>query len=165
MPVNLFSDHLLTLQGAAKELPRLSRGRKVHLSTLYRWVRRGVGGVKLEAVKVGRGLVTSREALQRFAERRSGHEASGSSPASERARLSSPEHYRCWYHSIIWSSAGPYYCCCCRQGDDNQRNWYATTSGRAAQLIRSRRMGRRVLADFLVFRPGHFSASRSPEQY
>ncbi len=56
-------EHLVTLAEAARLLP----GRP-HLCTLYRWVARGVGGVKLEAVKVGGRTYTSRESLQRFAE-------------------------------------------------------------------------------------------------
>ncbi|MEN8148989.1 MAG: helix-turn-helix domain-containing protein [Planctomycetota bacterium] len=70
MVVDVLGEETLTLAEAAEVLPRLRRGRKVHVSTLYRWVSRGVGGVRLEAVKLGRTLITSREALQRFAERR-----------------------------------------------------------------------------------------------
>lgn len=69
MSINLEAEQVLTLAEAARSLPRLRRGRKVHVSTLYRWISRGVGGVRLEALKLGRTVVTSREALQRFAER------------------------------------------------------------------------------------------------
>ncbi|AWM39364.1 DUF1580 domain-containing protein [Gemmata obscuriglobus] len=34
--------------------------------TLRRWVSKGIRGIKLEAVKVGKSLVTSREAVTRF---------------------------------------------------------------------------------------------------
>jgi len=67
--VDLAHEELLTLAEAARALPRLRNERKVHVSTLYRWISRGVRGVRLEAVRLGRTLVTSREALQRFAER------------------------------------------------------------------------------------------------
>ena len=69
MVIDLEHESVLTLKEAAKALPAL-RGRKIHLSTLYRWIERGVDGVRLEALRLGRTLVTSREALQRFAERR-----------------------------------------------------------------------------------------------
>lgn len=69
MAINISSEQLLTLAEAARVLPRLRGDRKVHVATLYRWISRGVGGVRLEAVKIGRTQVTSREALQRFAER------------------------------------------------------------------------------------------------
>jgi hypothetical protein len=46
---------------------------KVHFTSAYRWILRGVPGpdgrrVKLEAVRVGRAWLTSREALQRFSD-------------------------------------------------------------------------------------------------
>ena len=69
MAIDLSSEHLLNLSEAAKVLPPLCGNRKVHVNTLYRWVSLGSRGVRLEAVKIGRALVTSREALQRFAER------------------------------------------------------------------------------------------------
>jgi len=43
--------------------------RPLHISTLVRWVTKGIGGVKLEAEKCGGRWVTSREALQRFVAR------------------------------------------------------------------------------------------------
>ena len=69
MASDIHAEQLLTLSEAARALPRLRGDRKVHVSTLYRWIKRGVRGVRLESVKIGRTLVTSREALQRFAER------------------------------------------------------------------------------------------------
>jgi Protein of unknown function (DUF1580) len=68
MRIGLDED-LLTLIDAAELLPRLRKGQPVHVSTLYRWISRGQKGVRLEALKIGRTLVTSREALQRFFER------------------------------------------------------------------------------------------------
>jgi len=44
------------------------------VSTIYRWAQRGIRGVKLETLRLGGGLVTSVEALQRFAERLSAPE-------------------------------------------------------------------------------------------
>jgi len=40
-----------------------------HLSTLWRWYRRGVRGVRLETVVVGGRRFTSRAAIERFIER------------------------------------------------------------------------------------------------
>lgn len=34
--------------------------------TIRAWIKNGVRGVKLESVKVGKGVVTSREAIKRF---------------------------------------------------------------------------------------------------
>ena len=40
-----------------------------HVATLFRWASRGVGGVKLEVLRVGGRTCTSREAIQRFCNR------------------------------------------------------------------------------------------------
>lgn len=59
-------EQALSLPAAAKLVPRRRAGRKVATSTLYRWITHGVRGVRLEAMAAGGGLVTSREALERF---------------------------------------------------------------------------------------------------
>ncbi|MBL8841268.1 MAG: DUF1580 domain-containing protein [Planctomycetes bacterium] len=59
-------ERTLSLPEAAKFVPRRRAGRKVATSTLYRWITRGVRGVRLESMAAGGGLVTSREALERF---------------------------------------------------------------------------------------------------
>ena len=56
-------------------VPRRRRGRKLHPSSAYRWFRRGVRGVKLEAIRVGGVLCTTEGALIRFFERLAGLEA------------------------------------------------------------------------------------------
>lgn len=58
-------EHLLSFSEAAQCLPTIN-GRRLAPSTLYRWCRRGVNGVRLEYIRVGRNMVTSREALERF---------------------------------------------------------------------------------------------------
>jgi hypothetical protein len=63
------SETLISLADAAAELPRRRRGRKVHISCLYRWSTAGCRGVVLESIQVGATRCTSREALQRFFER------------------------------------------------------------------------------------------------
>ncbi len=62
------SESLLTLAQAAEQLPRRRRGRKTHVSTLYRWTTAGCRGVRLDTIQVGATRCTSREALQRFFE-------------------------------------------------------------------------------------------------
>src|SRR4051812_48071168 len=63
------TEEILTLAQAAAELPRRRRGRKTHVSTLYRWTVAGCRGVVLEHIQIGATRATSREALQRFFER------------------------------------------------------------------------------------------------
>ncbi|MBV8232878.1 MAG: DUF1580 domain-containing protein [Planctomycetaceae bacterium] len=67
--IDTTAETLLPLAQAADELPRRRRGRKTHISTLYRWSQAGCRGVRLETVQVGATRCTSREALQRFFER------------------------------------------------------------------------------------------------
>jgi hypothetical protein len=61
MPIFL-NETLVTLTQASQMLP----GRP-HVSTLWRWCKRGVRGVRLETYVVGARRFTSTEALQRFA--------------------------------------------------------------------------------------------------
>jgi hypothetical protein len=62
------SEQLLTLSAAARDLPGPS-GRGLHVSTLWRWMQRGIRGVRLETCMIGGTRYTSREALERFVAR------------------------------------------------------------------------------------------------
>lgn len=66
--LDLTNETGLSLSEATKQLPSLG-GRRLDVSTLWRWCRRGVRGVRLEYVRLGRRIITSREALARFAQR------------------------------------------------------------------------------------------------
>jgi hypothetical protein len=63
--VRLTREHLVTFSEAAKSLPAIN-GRRHAPSTLWRWSRRGIGGVRLEYLRCGRNMLTSRQALARF---------------------------------------------------------------------------------------------------
>ena len=58
-------EDLLTLTKAANESPSIN-GRKISAQTLWRWCRGGLGGTRLEFIRVGNRVCTSREALHRF---------------------------------------------------------------------------------------------------
>jgi hypothetical protein len=62
---HLAGEHLLSFSDAVKTLPTVNSRRHAP-STLYRWARKGIGGVRLEYLRIGRSMVTSREALDRF---------------------------------------------------------------------------------------------------
>ena len=62
------SETLVSLANAAKLIPRRRRGRKTHVSTLFRWTTAGCRGVVLESIQVGGTRCTSKEGLQRFFE-------------------------------------------------------------------------------------------------
>jgi len=54
-------------------LEEVARTARTHFSTVYRWILRGMPGpdgqrIKLEAVRLGRAWLTSKEALKRFAD-------------------------------------------------------------------------------------------------
>jgi hypothetical protein len=67
--IDFNEEALITLQEAAKILPRRRAGRPVHVSCVYRWTQIGVKGIRLESVQVGGCRCTSRAAIQRFFER------------------------------------------------------------------------------------------------
>ena len=54
-----------TFTEIAAKLPRVN-GRKIHSSTLWRWVVKGMNGCHLEARKFGGRFLTSIEAVDRF---------------------------------------------------------------------------------------------------
>ena len=90
MAVNLLDETTLTLLDAAKALPPLWNGKRVHVATLYRWMTYGVRGVRLESQYVGRTRVTSLEAIRRFSERvtAAGRPADAASPEAARRAAS-----------------------------------------------------------------------------
>ena len=70
MNESIWSEKLIGLPEATKWLrQKLPEGaKKPHISTVRRWITKGVGGKHLEATRVGNGLFTSVGAIQRFCE-------------------------------------------------------------------------------------------------
>lgn len=64
--IDVNTEHLLTFSALAKLLPRRRQGCPTHVSTIHRWHHPGVGGVRLEAVRIGGSWMTSKEAYERF---------------------------------------------------------------------------------------------------
>lgn len=58
-------EEILSLSEAAAKLSRIN-GRRPHTSTLWRLSRKGCRGTRLEYIRVGSKIATSREALDRF---------------------------------------------------------------------------------------------------
>ena len=54
-------ESLITLTEATKGLPRRRRGKKPHVSTLYRWSTAGCRGVVLETIQIGGTRCTSKK--------------------------------------------------------------------------------------------------------
>ena len=65
MEIDIENETVLSLVDAARHVPAVA-GRTPHTSTLWRWCRRGVRGVRLEYIRIGRRICTSQEALARF---------------------------------------------------------------------------------------------------
>ncbi len=70
--IDLLSERTISLAEAAALIPSSRRGRPTHTSRLVRWIVQGAEGphgiVKLDAARLGRSWITSKEALQRFVE-------------------------------------------------------------------------------------------------
>jgi len=58
-------DSLLTMAQAAQLLPRIN-GRQLTAATVWRWCRKGINGIYLEHQCIGRAIVTTQSALDRF---------------------------------------------------------------------------------------------------
>ena len=65
----IMSENIVSLSEARAALHEVT-GKRPDKSTLHRWIHRGVGGVKLEAVRMGYQIFTSHEAITRFIESR-----------------------------------------------------------------------------------------------
>lgn len=61
----ILSESVLTIAQARVELQKVL-GKRPDRATIHRWILRGVGGCKLEAVRIGPAWVTSAEAINRF---------------------------------------------------------------------------------------------------
>lgn len=57
--MTLLTEDLVSLGEVARELG-------IHCSGPYRWLHRGVRGVRLESIRIGGKLLTSRQAVSRF---------------------------------------------------------------------------------------------------
>lgn len=63
----VLSEEVITLNEACETLPRID-GWQPHISTLWRWALRGCSGVRLEHCRIGGRILTSHQALARFAD-------------------------------------------------------------------------------------------------
>lgn len=64
--IDLAIETVLTFAQARSRLPNRRRGKQPDISTLYRWAKVGLRGIRLETIKIGGQTCTSLEALQRF---------------------------------------------------------------------------------------------------
>ncbi len=62
---NILTEDVLSLSEARRELFQVT-GRRPDKATIYRWCKQGVGGVRLEHVRLGNIILTSTQAITRF---------------------------------------------------------------------------------------------------
>ena len=65
MTIELSTETPITIAEVPLHIPK-RHGRKVHYSTVYRWMTKGVRGRKLESLLIGGVRYTTLEALNRF---------------------------------------------------------------------------------------------------
>ena len=63
--IDIQNEQLLAISDVPDFLPR-RRKKKIHISTVYRWLLKGARGKILESVMIGGIRYTSQEALRRF---------------------------------------------------------------------------------------------------
>jgi hypothetical protein len=64
--IDPLKEETLNFSRASRRVPSLRKDRPVAPSTLWRWAKIGVRGIRLETVKIGGTTCTSLEALRRF---------------------------------------------------------------------------------------------------
>ncbi len=68
MSIDILGEKLVSFRQIAASLPTRRRNRPIAVSTIYRWRRPGLRGVRLDAVRIGGAWHTSWEAFARFCE-------------------------------------------------------------------------------------------------
>src|SRR5689334_22581299 len=63
--LDIRTEELFPLRDVPKRIPKRA-GRRLHIATVYRWAQHGLGGTRLETLRVGGTRYTSLAALQRF---------------------------------------------------------------------------------------------------
>ncbi len=89
MSIDMNREEVVLIREVPGLLPK-KNGRKKHLASIYRWLSRGLVGVRLESVYIGGEQYTSKQALDRFfcavTEAKRG--------SSRRKRTAGPSHKR-----------------------------------------------------------------------
>ncbi len=64
--IDITEESLIPLSEVAAYVPSSRPGKRLNVATVWRWATAGVGGHRLETVKVGGSTYTSVEAVKRF---------------------------------------------------------------------------------------------------
>ena len=63
--IDIEKEKPLSLAEATRVMPKID-GKKLHVSTLWRWCKKGLRGVRLEHIRIGHRVCTSYQAISRF---------------------------------------------------------------------------------------------------
>lgn len=66
MPINIQVETLILVSKIPDHLPRQPNGKKLHVSAVYRWMKNGIQGVRLETIFIAGCRYSSLEAMNRF---------------------------------------------------------------------------------------------------
>lgn len=61
----VLTEEVISVSDARKKIGEVT-GQMPGKQTIHNWINRGVGGVKLEAVRIGNSVFTSSQAINRF---------------------------------------------------------------------------------------------------
>lgn len=64
--IDASEETLMSVSQAARDARFKVQGRSPHIATVWRWIKRGVSGIRLESIRLPRGTVTSSQAIDRF---------------------------------------------------------------------------------------------------
>lgn len=64
--IDVRTEEVIPVREVPEHVPKKRGNKKVHISTVHRWISRGVRGRRLETILVGGERYTSWEALNRF---------------------------------------------------------------------------------------------------
>lgn len=91
MAIDPLSEQVISLKQAAKLFPRNERGKRPHISCLYRYTKTGLRGVLVESIQAGSVRATSREAVARFFSRLTKQSATPSRPETRNSHARSAD--------------------------------------------------------------------------
>ena len=66
--IDIHNETLVSISETPKHLPRRPSGKTVHISAVYRWIKKGIKGIRLESARIAGCTYTSLEALQRWSD-------------------------------------------------------------------------------------------------
>ena len=99
---NILNETRMSPAALARHLQARDASRPIHVSTIIRWITRGIGGERLQAVRLGGRWVTSLEALDRFVARLTAGTAASATNPPAAAEAAQDRHADQTLSSVQW---------------------------------------------------------------